>query len=427
VGSTRVLIIGNGGREHALAWKLASERAVSDIVCAPGNAGISRLARCIPVDPADPHAVEAIARREEVDLTIVGPELPLSRGVADVFAAEGLTLFGPTQRAARLESSKIFAKDFMHRCNIPTARYKSCDSASQALAALRSGEFSFPVVLKADGLAAGKGVVISSDLKDAERQVQAMMVEKRFGQAGARLVIEELLVGREASFFVLSDGMRVVALGSAEDHKRAFDGDTGPNTGGMGAYAPSSVFDDSTQGRVMNQIVLPVLEGMRSEGSEFRGFLFVGLMLTAEGPKVIEFNVRFGDPEAQVILPTIDDDLSGLLLNAASGDLATSAVSLSPRPRVGVVMASGGYPDTYDTGKTIQGLERAEALPDVNVFHSGTAKRGSEIVTAGGRVLTVVASADDYRSAIDRAYDAVGQISFDRMHYRKDIGAKALI
>ena len=240
MASTRVLVIGNGGREHALVWKLASERDVAEIVCAPGNAGISRLARCIPVDPADPHAVEAIVRRENIDFTIVGPELPLSRGVADLFAAEGLLLFGPTQRAARLESSKIFAKDFMSRCSIPTARYKSCDSAAQAVAVLRSREFGFPVVLKADGLAAGKGVVISPDLKDAETQVHAMMVDKQFGQAGARLVIEELLVGREASFFVLSDGTRALALGSAEDHKRALDGDTGPNTGGMGAYAPSS-------------------------------------------------------------------------------------------------------------------------------------------------------------------------------------------
>jgi phosphoribosylamine--glycine ligase len=426
VGSTKVLIIGNGGREHALAWKLASERDVADVVCAPGNAGISRLARCIPVDPADPHAVEAIARREEVDFTIVGPELLLSRGVADVFAAEGLVLLGPTQRAAHLESSKIFAKDFMHRWNIPTARYRSCDSATQAIAILRSGEFHFPAVLKADGLAAGKGVVISPNLRDAEAQVQAIMVDKRFGQAGARLVIEELLAGREASFFVLSDGTRSVALGSAEDHKRALDGDTGPNTGGMGAYAPSSLFDVTTHTRVMNEIVLPVLEGMQNEGSEFRGFLFVGLMLTADGPKVIEFNVRFGDPEAQVILPMIEDDLCGLLMNAAAGELDTRAVSLSTHPRVGVVMASGGYPDTYDTGKVIRGLESAEAMTGVNVFHSGTAKRGSDIVTAGGRVLTVVATGNDYRGAIDRAYEAVGHIGFDRMHYRRDIGAKAL-
>ena len=425
MGSTRVLIIGNGGREHALAWKLASERAVSDIVCAPGNAGISRVARCIPVDPADAHAVAAIARREEIDLTIVGPELPLSRGIADVFAAEGDLLFGPTQRAARLESSKVFAKEFMQRCNVPTARYKACDNAAQALAVLRGGEFGFPVVLKADGLAAGKGVVISHDLKDAERQVQLMMVDKRFGQAGARLVIEELLVGREASFFVLSDGTRAMPLGSAEDHKRAFDNDTGPNTGGMGAYAPSAYFDAATQSRVMNEIVFPVLEGMRGEGSEFRGFLFVGLMLTADGPKVIEFNVRLGDPETQVILPMITDDLSIVLMAAAAGELRTPGVSTDSEPRVGIVLASGGYPDTYETGKVIHGLDAAEALGAVNVFHSGTAKRGADIVTAGGRVLTVVASGSDYREAIARAYQAAGKIHFEGMHYRKDIGAKA--
>jgi phosphoribosylamine--glycine ligase len=426
VAATRVLIIGNGGREHALVWKLASERSVSDIVCAPGNAGISRLARCIPVDPADVHAVEAIARREEIDFTIIGPELPLSRGAADVFAAEGHLLFGPTQRATLLESSKVFAKEFMHRCHVPTARYKACDSASQAITSLRSGEFGFPVVLKADGLAAGKGVVISPDLADAERQVRAMMVERRFGNAGARLVIEELLVGREASFFVISDGTRALPLGSAEDHKRVLDGDTGLNTGGMGAYAPSSLFDAVTQARVMNEIVQPVLDGMRTEGSEFRGFLFVGLMLTREGPKVIEFNVRFGDPEAQVIVPMIADDICDVLMGAAAGQLGADAVTLSPQPRVGVVLASGGYPEKYDTGKVIHGLDVAEALPDVMVFHSGTAKRGGDIVTAGGRVLTVVACGNDYGAAIDRAYDAVGHISFERMHYRKDIGAKAL-
>jgi phosphoribosylamine--glycine ligase len=426
VGSTRVLVIGSGGRDHAMVWKLASERSVSHIVCAPGHAGISRVARCIPVDPTDPHAVAEIARREEIDFTIIGPELPLSRGVADVFAAEGDLLFGPTQRGGRLESSNVFAKEFMLRCSVPTARYRSCDTAAQAITVLRSGEFGFPVVLKADGLAAGKGVVVAADLPDAESQVQSMMVDKRFGQAGARLVIEEVLVGREASFFVLSDGTRALPLGSAEDHKRALDGDAGPNTGGMGAYAPSSLFDAGTQARVMSEIVLPVLEGMRSEGSEFRGFLFVGLMLTVEGPKVIEFNVRFGDPEAQVILPMIGDDLGTLLMSAAAGELETPRVSFEPAPRVGVVIASGGYPDTYETGKIIHGLEDAEAIPDVNVFHSGTAKRGSEIVTAGGRVLTVVASGSDYRSAIDRAYEAVGRISFDGMHYRKDIGAKAL-
>jgi phosphoribosylamine--glycine ligase len=325
-----------------------------------------------------------------------------------------------------LESSKVFAKEFMRRYHVPTARYEACDSAAQALGILRSGHLGFPVVLKADGLAAGKGVVISSDLKDAEAQVHAMMVQKVFGNAGARLVIEELLTGREASFFVLSDGTRALPLGSAEDHKRVFDGDKGPNTGGMGAYAPSALFDAPMQDRIMAEVVLPVLEGMRTEGSEFRGFLYVGLMLTVEGPKVIEFNVRFGDPEAQVILPMIHDDLSPILLTAASGALATTAISTSDEPRVGIVIASGGYPETYETGKPIHGLEAAEAMPEISVFHSGTGRRGAEVVTAGGRVLTVVASGADYRHAIVRAYEAVDKISFEGMHFRKDIAAKAL-
>jgi phosphoribosylamine---glycine ligase len=426
MGPARVLIVGSGGREHALVWKLAAERNVAEVVCAPGNPGIARLARCVPVDPADPRAVVAVAEREDIDLTVVGPELPLSRGVADAFLAENRLLFGPTERAARLESSKVFAKDFMQRHRVPTARYRSCDSAAQALAALGSGEFGFPVVLKADGLAAGKGVVISSDLKGAESEVRGMMVDKRFGEAGARLVIEECLVGREASFFVVSDGTRAVAVGSAEDHKRALDGDRGPNTGGMGAYAPSSVFDPTTERRVMNEIVLPVVEGMRGEGYEFRGFLFVGLMLTKDGPKVIEFNVRFGDPEAQVVLPAVAEDLSVLLAEAAAGELRTQKISTSAEPHVGVVLASGGYPDGYQTGKSIRGLGDAESSPDVIVFHSGTAARGAEIVTAGGRVLTIVGRGPDYREAIARAYGAVDKISFDGMHYRRDIGAKAL-
>lgn len=421
-----MLVVGSGGREHALAWKLASERQASEVICAPGNPGMARFARCIAADAADPHVLAAIAAREEVDLTVIGPELPLSRGVADVFAADELPLLGPSQRAARLESSKVFAKDFMQRYDFPTARYKTCESFAQASAVLKSGEFSFPVVLKADGLAAGKGVVIAASLEDALINVRAMMVEKRFGQAGARVVIEECPVGREASFFVLSDGTRALPLGSAEDHKRALDGDFGPNTGGMGAYAPSSLFDASIESRVMTDIVRPVIEGMRSEGNEFRGFLFVGLMLTPAGPKVIEFNVRFGDPEAQVVLPRIKDDLSEILGSAAAGELRASAISTSPEPHVGVVLASGGYPDGYDTGRPIHGVDEAEAVPDVQVFHSGTATRGTELVTAGGRVLTVVGRGATYAQAISRAYDAAGKISFERMHFRKDIGSKAL-
>src|SRR5581483_6817172 len=333
---------------------------------------------------------------------------------------------GPTQRAAQLESSKVFAKDFMRRHSVPTAHYRSCDSVDVALHVLRRGEFEFPVGLKADGLAAGKGVVIAETLQEAEATVSAMMVEKRFGSAGARLVVEERLEGREASFFVLSDGTRAVAIGSAEDHKRALDGDKGPNTGGMGAYAPSALFDHETEHRVMSEIVSPVLEGMRAEGNEFRGFLFVGLMLTRDGPKVIEFNVRFGDPEAQVVLPRIADDLSLLLGAAAGGDLRPGRIEMSPDPHVGVVLASGGYPDSYQTGKPIAGLDDARVLEDVLVFHSGTARQGGAVVTAGGRVLTIVGRGADYRAAIERAYTAVRTITFENMHYRKDIAAKAI-
>ena len=426
MAAIRVLVVGSGGREHALVWKLSAERNVAEVLCAPGNPGIARLARCVPVDLADPRALVAVAERENIDLTVIGPELPLSLGVADAFAAKGLLLFGPTQHAARLESSKVFSKEFMRRHQIPTARYEICDSAPRAIDILRGGAFEFPIVLKADGLAAGKGVVIADDLPRAEAEVHAMMIDRKFGDAGSRIVIEECLVGREASFFVVSDGTRSVPVGSAEDHKRAFDGDRGPNTGGMGAYAPSALFDAVTERRVMNAIVSPVIEGMLAEGHQFCGVLFVGLMLTADGPKVIEFNVRFGDPEAEVLLPMIADDLSLVFFAAASGDLQAQTISLAREPSVAVVIASGGYPGSYQTGKPIHGLDQAECLTGVNVFHSGTTRHGAEIVTAGGRVLTVVARAENYRAAIARAYEAVGKISFDLMHYRTDIGAKAL-
>ena len=422
----RVLVLGGGGREHALVWKLAAERDVGEVLCAPGNAGIARLARCLPLKLDVPADAVALARAEQVDLTIVGPELPLSRGVADAFAAEGLPLFGPTRAAAELESSKVFAKDFMARHRIPTALYRVCDSPDRARAALASGEFSFPVVLKADGLAAGKGVTIAAQPDEAEAAVQAMMIDRRFGEAGSRLVIEECLKGREASFFVLTDGRRAIPLGSAEDHKRALDGDLGPNTGGMGAYAPSALFDAALQARVMDEIVGPVIDGLAAEGREFRGFLYVGLMLTDAGPKVIEFNVRFGDPEAQVVLPMLVDDLLPLLVGAAAGRLDGLTGRLGTESRVGVVLASGGYPGPYRTGLPISGLDAAERVADVLVFHSGTARQGADIVTAGGRVLTVVAAGDGYREAIDLAYAAAALISFDGVHMRKDIGAKAL-
>jgi phosphoribosylamine--glycine ligase len=421
-----VLVLGGGGREHALVWKLASEGNVGKIVCAPGNVGISRLARCVPTDLGDPAQTLALAEAEQADVTVVGPELPLSCGVADRFAAARLPLFGPTRAAAELESSKVFAKDFMVRHRVPTARFRACTSADEALAVLKRGEFEFPVVLKADGLAAGKGVTITPTLQEAEAAIRAMMIERCFGDAGSRLVIEERLEGREASFFVIADGRRAISLGSAEDHKRAFDGDRGPNTGGMGAYAPSARFDATLEVRVMNEIVMPVIDGLRAEGREFRGFLYAGLMLTVEGPKVIEFNVRLGDPEAQVVLPMLAGDLLPLVVAATVGKLEGMQSRLRPEPRVGVVLASGGYPGNYRRGMPISGLDDAESLSDVLLFHSGTARQDRHIVTAGGRVLTVVAAGDGYRAAIDRAYEAASRISFEGLHMRKDIGFKAL-
>lgn len=422
----RVLLVGGGAREHALAWKLCRERTVRDLVCAPGNAGIARLARCVPLDVADPGAILDAAAREQVDFTVVGPELPLANGVADVFAAAGRPLFGPRKAAARLESSKVFAKRFMERHRIPTARFRVCETPADALAAVSGGEFGFPVVVKADGLAAGKGVTVAPDRETAEAAVRGAMVAGRFGAAGASLVIEECLAGDEASFFVLCDGRRGVALPSAQDHKRALDGDRGPNTGGMGAFAPSPLVSPALAGRVMTDIVQPVLDGLRSEGQEYRGVLYVGLMLTRAGPQVIEFNVRFGDPEAQVVLPMIETDLAPVLFSAATGDLAAAEWRTAGDPHVGVVLASGGYPGTFETGYEIDGLDAAEALPGVLVFHAGSGVRNGRIVTSGGRVLTVVGRGGTFAEARGRAYAAAAGISFPHKHVRTDIGAKAL-
>ena len=422
-----ILVIGAGAREHALAWKLSRDTRGSRVVCAPGNAGIARVADLAPVDAGNPEALLALAEAEDAALTVVGPELPLTRGVADLFAARGRLLLGPTRLAAELESSKAFAKDFMRRHRVPTADYSVCDSADAALAVIGSGRFDYPVVLKADGLAAGKGVVIAADPLNAQRAVRAMMVDRRFGDAGRRVVVEECMRGPELSVFALTDGRRALLLPSAQDHKRAYDGDQGPNTGGMGAFAPSPLADDELIDRVRDTIILPVLEGMRAEGREFRGFLYAGLMITAEGPKVVEFNVRLGDPEAQVVLPMIDGDLEPLLRAAAQGSLGQDTCRVRDWPHVGVVLASKGYPDSVETGKVMTGLGEAEAVPGVTIFHAGTARRGADLVTSGGRVLTVVGTGKDFPQAISRAYDAAGRIHFDGVHYRKDIGKKAIL
>jgi phosphoribosylamine---glycine ligase len=422
----RILIVGSGGREHALAWRLARDPDVSSIVCAPGNAGIAGTAQLAPIDPARPDALIALAEREAIDLTVIGPELPLDRGVVDRFRDAGRRIFGPPRAAAQLECSKVFAKGFMARHGIPTARYRVSESAAEARAVIASGEFGFPVVLKADGLAAGKGVVVAADAAEAEGAIRAAMEDAQFGAAGSRLVIEECLEGPEVSFFALCDGTRAIPIASAQDHKRIFDGDQGPNTGGMGAFSPSPLVNAALGAQVMREVVDPVLRGMRAEGTDYRGFLYCGLMLTCSGPKVIEYNVRFGDPEAQAVMPLIGGELLPLLAASADGDLSGRHVTLLDEVSVGVVLAAGGYPGSVKSGVPIAGLDEASRLDHVTVFHAGTALRDGHIVTAGGRVLTVVATAPDYQTAIDRAYEAVSLISFDGMQYRRDIGRKAL-
>ena len=422
----KVLVVGSGGREHALVRKLASERSVGEVLCAPGNAGIADLARTLDISAGDPVALAACAEREAIDLTVVGPELPLDRGIADLFTSRGLRLFGPSRAAAQLECSKVFAKAFMARHGIPTARYRACEDPAAAHAIVASGELGFPLVVKADGLAAGKGVVVAPDRESADLAVRGAMEDRQFGDAGARVVLEECLVGPEVSFFAICDGRRAAALMSAQDHKRAFDGDEGPNTGGMGAFTPSPLVDQAMQARIMRDIIDPVVAGLARDGCEYRGFLYAGLMLTCDGPKVIEFNVRFGDPEAQVVIPMIADDLAPRLAAAADGSLDEAPMAFHREPHVGVVIASRGYPAPGPTGLPIRGLDAAGGLEDVLVFHAGTARRGDDIVTAGGRVLTVVGRGATYRDAIARAYAGVSAISFDGMHYRNDIGQKAL-
>ncbi|MBA3297837.1 MAG: phosphoribosylamine--glycine ligase [Acidobacteria bacterium] len=431
-----VLVVGGGGREHALAWKLAREKGVTAVSCTPGNFGIAAEAGVVPISAdnvamlADQAGALTDAWNAAVGLTVVGPEVPLNAGICDLFASRGLRIFGPSRAAAQLECSKVFAKDFMARHGIPTARYRVCATAADARSVVASGEFGFPVVVKAEGLAAGKGVVVAQDAREAEDAIRGSMEEHRFGEAGARVVLEECMVGPEVAFFALCDGRRAMPLMSAQDHKRVFDDDQGPNTGGMGAFAPSPLVDAAMEARIMREIVDPVVNGMRAEGHEYRGCLYAGLMLTCDGPKVIEFNVRFGDPEAQVVIPMIDDDLAPHLVAAADGQLLDRPLKFSGQKHVGVVLASQGYPGSGPTGRPITGLDSAAALDDVLVFHSGT--KGSVDValgtplTAGGRVLTVVGKGRTFEAAIERAYAGVAEISFDGMQYRRDIGRKAL-
>lgn len=425
----KVLVLGSGAREHALVWRLRQDPEVTAIVAAPGNPAMARGAgssvRIRTIDLTSPAAMAALARDERADLTIVGPELPLAAGVVDLFRAERLPIVGPTAAAARLETSKAFAKAFMARHGVPTARFLVAADASEAEAVVTGAPLGWPLVIKADGLAGGKGVVIALDPKEAMSAVREAMVDRRFGDAGGTVVFEECLRGPEVSVFALSDGGTARVLLSAQDHKRAFDNDEGPNTGGMGAFAPSPLYTPELDARVRAEIIDPVIAGMRAEGHSYTGFLYAGLMLTADGPKVIEFNARFGDPEAQVVLPALSGPFAKVLMAAARGHLA-SAPELDWNGEVfaGVVLASGGYPGTFESGLPIAGLDAEQG--DALVFHAGTALSDGRFVTAGGRVLTVVGRGSGYRAAIDRAYHAAARITFDKMHFRKDIGRSAL-
>jgi phosphoribosylamine--glycine ligase len=422
----KILILGSGAREHALAIRLAREAGRDAVVCAPGNPGMAEISAITDVALTDPANILSLAEREIVTLTIVGPELPLSLGIADVFTAAGRPLLGPTRASARIETSKVWAKQFMSRHHVPTAPFVVAESTDVAYDAISSERFGWPLVIKADGLAAGKGVVLADEMRDAVSAVDEMLSGARFGDAGRRIVIEECLKGPEVSFFVLTDGRVAMPLGSAQDHKRARDNDQGPNTGGMGAFAPSPLMTPALEQQVLETIVHPVLAGMRAEGHPYRGFLYCGLMLTRTGPMVIEFNARLGDPEAQVILPLIDEPLLPLLDAAAAGALPNRPARLGHEPRVGVVMASGGYPDTFHVGKPITGLEDAAALDGVEVLHAGTSLSNGTVVTSGGRVLTVVGRGHDFKAAIARAYAGVERIKFEGAQYRTDIGKKAL-
>jgi phosphoribosylamine--glycine ligase len=421
----KVLVLGGGGREHALVWRLHHDPDVDTVMAAPGNPGMASLGACLPVDLADPEAMLALAERQRADLTVVGPEGPLDRGVVDVFRRAGRPIVGPARAGSALECSKAFAKAFMARAGVPTARAIICHDLGRALHAVAGAEFGFPVVVKADGLAAGKGVVVAEDRAAAETAVRAAMEARQFGAAGDTLVIEECLTGPEVSFFVLADGGHAVVLGSAQDHKRLGDDDRGPNTGGMGAFAASPLVTPGLEHEVMTTIVRPVLHQMQADGEPYRGFLYVSLMLTSSGPKVIEFNVRMGDPEAQVVMPVLDGAFARALLASAAGRLAGMRLGLSTVRAVGVTLAAAGYPGPVTMGLPIHGLDAVSARPNTLVFHAGTRLADGGVVTAGGRVLTVVGCGPTFDDARQVAYDAVSAIRFEGMQFRRDIGRKA--
>jgi phosphoribosylamine--glycine ligase len=419
-----ILVIGSGGREHALVWKIAQSRHVKKIFCAPGNAGIAKLATCVDIKAEDLDGLLSFAQSEKIGLTVVGPEAPLSQGIVDMFEKKGLKIFGASKKAAQIEASKSFSKNLMVKYGIPTAAGQSFTSYDQAEKFIKKQNGA--LVLKADGLAAGKGVLICETEKEALDALKTIMKDKAFGEAGAKVVVEECLEGEEASFLALTDGKTVLPLPSSQDHKRVFDDDKGPNTGGMGAYSPAPLVDAILHDKIMNEVMIPTVKAMEAEGAPYKGILYAGLMIDRDKIKVLEFNARFGDPEAQPLLSRVKNDLVELMLSCIDGTLGKHTMSIDERAAVCLVMAAGGYPESYGKGHVISGLDDASKIKDVEVFHAGTSLEKEKVVTSGGRVLGVTALGDTVEKAIEKAYQAAGKISWDKCHYRKDIGKKAL-
>lgn len=420
----KILVVGSGGREHTLVWKISKSPMVQKIYCAPGNAGTSKLAQSVPIDTEDIQALVAFAKKEEIDLTVVGPEGPLVKGIIDVFEQASLKVFGPSKAAARLEGSKLFSKQIMLKYKVPCAMGKAFTDATKAKAYAKA--IGIPCVIKADGLAAGKGVIVCSSLTKANAAIDLMLKDNAFGDAGKVIVVEECLIGEEASFIVLTDGKTVLPLPESQDHKRIFDNDEGPNTGGMGAYSPAPVLDHMLRKKAMDEIMIPTIQGMAKEGSPFKGVLYAGLMVEKDRIKVLEFNTRLGDPETQPIIMRLENDIVPLMEACCDETLHNHSTKIDPRAAVCVVISSGGYPKKYTTGEIIKGLEQADKIKNTIVFHAGTAIKNGKTVTSGGRVLGVTSLGDNIEKAIKNAYKACGKISFDKYFYRKDIGAKAL-
>jgi phosphoribosylamine--glycine ligase len=422
----KVLLVGSGGREHAIAWKIKQNSRLEQLYCAPGNAGTAQLAQNVPIDVEDIDGLADFVVSQQIDLTIVGPEAPLVAGIVDRFQQQGLRAAGPSREASQLEGSKSFAKDFMKRHSIPTGGYQVFDQFEPAETALKSNAFQFPVVLKADGLAAGKGVFICPDLAASLEALNGIMRERKFGASGDRLVIEEFLQGEEASFMVFADGVNILPMVPSQDHKAIYEGDQGPNTGGMGAYSIDAILSDQLRQQVLDEIISPTIKGMAEEGNPYQGILYAGLMITPEGPQVLEFNVRFGDPETQVILPRMESDLLDLLYAMAEGDLENVDLRWNKNAAVCVVIAAKGYPGSYEKGQEISGLEMAGEDENTIAFHAGTTLKDGKAVTNGGRVLGITSVAPTLQPAIMRAYEGVNKIHFEGMYCRRDIASKGL-